>query len=65
MHDVEALERRGWEALSQPGGSAFHDELTADEGLMVYVRRDDRWKLLLHQQSPDPERTTEAPARSR
>ena len=114
-HEVEELERRGWEALSGPGGAAFYDRLMADNGLMVfpamtldkaatiraiagerpwstfrlddvrvvdvgdsalityhaasrregqseyrarmssvYVRRGGEWRLLLHQQSPDP-----------
>jgi uncharacterized protein (TIGR02246 family) len=114
-HEVEELERRGWEALSGPDGAAFYDDLMADDGLMVfpgltldksatirairaeppwatfrlddvrvietddatvvtyhassqrsgqdeyrarmssvYARIDGRWRLLLHQQSPDP-----------
>ena len=114
-HEIEALERRGWEALSGPEGAAFYDDLMADDGLMifsglvldkagtlraidgappwasftlgdvqvidagdaaviayhatsrrngeaeygarmssVYARIDGRWRLLLHQQSPDP-----------
>lgn len=114
-HEIEELERHGWEALSGPDGAAFYEELMADDGLMVfpgltldkaatvraiagerpwawfemddvrvvdagdtavvsyhatsqrdaqgeyrarmssvYVRRDGRWRLVLHQQSPDP-----------
>jgi uncharacterized protein (TIGR02246 family) len=114
-HEVEELERRGWEALSGPHGAAFYEDLMADEGLMIfpgltldraatvraiaaerpwsshrledvrvldagdtaivtyratslregqaeyrarmssaYVRVHGRWRLLLHQQSPDP-----------
>jgi Domain of unknown function (DUF4440) len=34
--DLEALERRGWEALCSPEGAAFYDDLMADEGLMVF-----------------------------
>lgn len=118
MHELESLERQGWEALSGPGGAAFYAELMADDGLMVfpalvldkaeairaiaserpwtsfeladvrvieavpdtgivlyhataqregatpyqalmttvYARRNDRWQLVLHQQSPDPAR---------
>lgn len=116
-HEVEELERRGWQALSGPEGAAFYHDLMADDGLMVfsgltldkpgtiraiageqpwsthrlddvrivdaaeaavisyyatarregrpeyrasmssvYVWRDERWRLLLHQQSPDPDR---------
>jgi hypothetical protein len=36
MHELEALERRGWEALSGPGGAAFYSEFMADDGLMVF-----------------------------
>ena len=111
--EIEALERRGWEALSGPNGASFYEEVMAADGMMVfpgmvldkstaistirdvqpwssfelsdvrvatddkaalvtyrataqragqaeyeavmssvYVRRHDRWLLLLHQQSP-------------
>jgi ketosteroid isomerase-like protein len=114
-HDIEELERQGWEALSGSNGAAFYEELMADDGVMVfsgltldkpatiralvgerpwsrflledvrvveagdtavvayhaiaqrgdedeyrarmssvYARVDGRWRLLLHQQSPDP-----------
>lgn len=114
-HEIEQLERLGWEALSGPDGAAFYEDLMADHGLMVfsgltldkratvhairgeqpwsrfllddvrvvesgdtavvayhataqrgeadkyrarmssvYARVDGRWRLLLHQQSPDP-----------
>ncbi|MGH2428850.1 MAG: nuclear transport factor 2 family protein [Candidatus Limnocylindria bacterium] len=114
-HEIETLERRGWEALSGTDGDAFYRDLMADDGLMVfprlvldkeqtitaiaaerpwssfeltdvrvveagsdcavisyrasarrgpgpydalmstvYVRRDGRWQLVLHQQTPDP-----------
>jgi uncharacterized protein (TIGR02246 family) len=115
-HEVEPLERRGWDALSGPHGAAFYAEVMADDGLMVfpgmvldkqrtlramaaeppwstyeladvrvieatpdsaivtyrasaqrageeryearmsstYVRRDGRWRLILHQQTPTP-----------
>ena len=114
-HEIEALERRGWDALCGAGGAAFYDEVMADEAVMVfpgltltraatiaaiateepwsryalddvrivgddqtaaityhvvaqrpnedayharmssvYVRRDGQWRLLVHQQSPDP-----------
>ena len=114
-HEIEQLERRGWDALSGGEGAAFYSDLMADAGLMVfpgltldkartvraiaaerpwqsyglddvrvagagdtavityratsrrngeaeycarmssvYVRLDGRWRLLLHQQSPDP-----------
>ena len=36
MHEVEALERRGWEALSSARGAAFYEDLMADDGLMVF-----------------------------
>ena len=114
--ELEALERRGWEALSGPDGAAFYANLMADDGVMVfpgmtldrtrtlraiaaerpwssfeltdlrvieggpdsafvvyravaqrpgestyrarmstaYARREDRWRLVLHQQTPDP-----------
>ena len=116
-HEIEELERRGWDALSGPEGAAFYRDLMADDALMVfpgltldkaatvraiagerpwegyrldevrvteagdtavityratsrrqgeadyrarmssvYARSDGRWRLLLHQQSPDPER---------
>lgn len=73
-HEIESLERGGWEALTGPSGAAFHDEsgevaivvdrATAERPgeaapyparkFSVSVRRSDRWRLLLHQQSPDP-----------
>jgi uncharacterized protein (TIGR02246 family) len=34
--ELEALERRGWEALSGPDGAAFYEEAMADDGLMVF-----------------------------
>jgi hypothetical protein len=34
--EVEALERRGWEALSGPNGTAFYEGVMADDGLMVF-----------------------------
>lgn len=114
--ELDALERRGWEALSSPDGAAFYDDLMADDGVMVfpglvldksatiraiagerpwasheladvrvieatpdsgmvtyratsqrkgedpyralmttvYARRDGRWRLILHQQTPIP-----------
>jgi uncharacterized protein (TIGR02246 family) len=114
--ELEALERRGWEALTGTSGAAFYEELMADDGVMVfpgmildkaetiraiadappwqsfelaevrvievtpdsgivtydararradedeyralmssvYARRERRWRLLLHQQSPAP-----------
>jgi uncharacterized protein (TIGR02246 family) len=116
-HEVEDLERSGWDALSGPTGADFYDDLMTGDGLMVfsglildkqgalraiaaarpwsrhalddvrvigddrtaviayhavaqrtgeeeyrarmsstYVRRAGRWRLLLHQQSPDPAR---------
>lgn len=36
MHQLEALERRGWEALSGANGAEFYGELMADDGLMVF-----------------------------
>ena len=36
MHELEELERRGWDALCGPDGAAFYEELMADEGLMVF-----------------------------
>lgn len=35
-HEVETLERRGWEALSGTDGAAFYSDLMADDGLMVF-----------------------------
>jgi uncharacterized protein (TIGR02246 family) len=35
--EIEALERRGWEALSGPDGAGFYDDLMADDGLMVFL----------------------------
>ena len=116
MHELEVLERRGWDALCGPDGAAFYDDVMADDGLMVfpgmvldkaqtlraiagappwsrydlsdirvvesapdaafvtyqalaadadgdeyralmttvYVRRDRRWQLVVHQQTPHP-----------
>ena len=34
--EVEALERRGWEALSGPDGARFYADVMADDGLMVF-----------------------------
>ena len=34
--EIEELERRGWEALSGPGGAAFYENAMADDGLMVF-----------------------------
>jgi uncharacterized protein (TIGR02246 family) len=34
--EVEALERRGWEALSRPNGADFYRDVMADDGLMVF-----------------------------
>ncbi len=36
MHEIEALERQGWEALCGPDGARFYDEVMADDGLMVF-----------------------------
>jgi hypothetical protein len=36
MHELEALERRGWDALSGPGGEEFYEEHMAADGLMVF-----------------------------
>ena len=36
MHELEALERRGWEALSGPRAAEFYDEVMADDGLMIF-----------------------------
>ena len=36
MHELEALERRGWDALCGPDGAAFYADLMADDGLMVF-----------------------------
>jgi hypothetical protein len=35
-HELEELERRGWEALSGPDGAGFYREVMADEGVMVF-----------------------------
>lgn len=35
-HEVEDLERRGWEALSSPQGRSFYAEHMADDGLMLF-----------------------------
>ena len=35
-HEVEELERRGWQALSGPDGAAFYADVMADDGLMVF-----------------------------
>jgi Domain of unknown function (DUF4440) len=34
--ELEALERRGWEALSGPDGAAFYEAVMAADGLMVF-----------------------------
>jgi hypothetical protein len=34
--DLEALERRGWDALSGANGAAFYEGVMADDGLMVF-----------------------------
>jgi uncharacterized protein (TIGR02246 family) len=34
--ELEALERRGWEALSGPNGATFYDDVMAPDGLMVF-----------------------------
>jgi uncharacterized protein (TIGR02246 family) len=34
--ELEALERRGWVALSGSDGAEFYDGLMADDGLMVF-----------------------------
>jgi len=34
--ELEALERRGWEALASPDGAAFYEDVMADDGLMVF-----------------------------
>ena len=34
--EIEALERRGWEALSGPGGAAFYADAMAEDGFMVF-----------------------------
>ena len=36
VHEIEQLERRGWDALSGGGGAAFYGDLMADDGLMVF-----------------------------
>lgn len=36
MDGLEALERRGWEALSSTDGAAFYADLMADDGVMVF-----------------------------
>jgi hypothetical protein len=36
MHDLEALEHRGWQALSGPDGAAFYADVMADDGVMVF-----------------------------
>lgn len=35
-HEIEELERRGWEALSGPDGAAFYEDVITDDGLMVF-----------------------------
>ena len=37
MHEIEQLERRGWDALSSADGAAFYENLMADDGLMVFT----------------------------
>lgn len=34
--ELQALERRGWDALCGPNGAAFYDDLMADDGVMVF-----------------------------
>jgi uncharacterized protein (TIGR02246 family) len=34
--EVEALERRGWDALSGTDGAAFYRDVMAEDGLMVF-----------------------------
>jgi hypothetical protein len=34
--ELEALERRGWDALSGDGGADFYRDVMADDGLMVF-----------------------------
>ena len=36
QHELEALERLGWEALCGPDGAGFYRDLMADDGLMVF-----------------------------
>jgi Domain of unknown function (DUF4440) len=36
MHDLEALERAGWDALSGPDGADFYEEHMAEDGLMLF-----------------------------
>jgi uncharacterized protein (TIGR02246 family) len=36
MHELEALERHGWEALCGTDGAAFYRDVMADDGLMVF-----------------------------
>ena len=42
MHELEALERAGWEALSGAEGATFYEDVMADDGLMVFP-----WGMLL------------------
>jgi uncharacterized protein (TIGR02246 family) len=122
MHEIEQVERRGWDALSSADGAAFYEDLMADDGVMVfpgmvldkaatvraiadappwqsfeladlrvieatpdsgivsydatarrggedeyralmstvYARREGRWRLLLHQQTPVPATGTDS-----
>jgi hypothetical protein len=118
VHELERLERDGWDALCGPEGGAFYGDVMADDGVMVfpgmvldkaetlrairgetpwasyeitqvriidtaegglvvyaasargrrggeyqalmssvYARRDGRWRLVLHQQTPTPRRS--------
>ena len=34
--EIEALERRGWQALSGPDGAAFYADVMSDDGVMVF-----------------------------
>jgi ketosteroid isomerase-like protein len=34
--ELEALEHRGWEALSRPNGATFYEQVMADDGLMAF-----------------------------
>jgi hypothetical protein len=54
VSELEALEVRGWEALSGPDGAAFYQEPYRALMSSVYARRDGRWRLVLHQQTPIP-----------
>jgi hypothetical protein len=36
VHELEATERQGWDALCGPEGAAFYEDLMAEDGLMVF-----------------------------